>query len=546
MKGEIELNSNGYDLLIQVDERLLDKALSALFYTGKLKAAGIYAFVEGVPLELQGFTEVAYRIRLRNEPYLDFKKKDIVGIRLSVEVMLTVLSGVNVEVDVDFGASAEVRFNLSNERVIYDLTNTGIYDITVNDRYRFHQNGLDRLNEILGILLKQYMSNDVKEIQLPISFKEVALPTLPDTEGNRLPLNRVDVAIQDQRLVVVGVDFFDHTGGSLNGIPDLTNQAELMVAVRADALRQIAQFWWERTQLKKTIHFQGSSPVNIRKTFAKGTDLFLKGVTLGFFQPETEVTKADLVYDGAVSLLALPVIEFLSGNQAEIRNLKLKVVLHARLDTESHRTLLVDTSGFIPDSITPWEDDIKLSERTSSDSFLHTEEDLLVEVEKTRCTVNVDGQSRLVLEVSEADIALDFGSQWYQNFTERLANGFLDLIAKTIVSHIPPIVVSPALLLSDAQVFGYTFGIDLRSLDLAPEELSLCSNLRVKELTEGAIPIPLYIANKKSMKLHRFDCPVVEEIDFTHRVGYHSVSEAMKDGLKPCGECLRGYLTQDN
>ncbi len=540
------MNSYGYDLLIQVDERLLDKALSALFYTGMLKAAGIYGFVEGVPLELQGFTEVAYRIRLRNEPYLDLKKKDIVGIRLSVEVMLTVLSGVNVEVDVDFGASAEVRFNLSDERVIYDLTNTGIYDITVNDRYRFHQNGLDRLNEILRILLKQYMSNDVKEIQLPISFKEVALPTLPDTVGNRLPVSKVDLAIQDQRLVVVGVDFFDHTGGSLNGLPDLSDHAELFVALRVDALRQIAQFWWERTQLEKTIDFQGSFPVNIRKTFAKGMDLFLKGITLGFFQPETEVTKADCVYDGSVRLLELPDIAFLSGNLAEIRNLKLKVVLRGRMDTESRRTHLVDTSGFIPDSITPWEDDIKLSERIKSESLFHTEEDLLVEVETARCTVNVDEQNHLVLKVSEADLDLDFGSQWYQNFTERLANSFLDLLEKTIASHIPPIVVSPSLLLSDAKVFGYSFGIDIRTLDLTPEELSLRSNLTVKELTEGAIPVPLYIANRKSMKLHRFDCPVVEDIDFTHRVGYHSVSEAMKDGLKPCGECLRGYLTLDS
>jgi hypothetical protein len=540
------VKSNGYDLLIQVDERLLDKALSALFYTGMLKAAGSYAFVEGVPSELIGFTEVAYRIRLRNEPYLDFKRKDIVGIRLSVEVMLTVLSGVNVEVDVDFGASAEVRFNLSNDRVIYDLSNTGIYDITVNDRYRFHQNGLDRLNGILGILLKQYMSNDVKEIQLPISFKEVALPTLPDSEGNRLPVSRVDLAIQDQRLVVAGVDFFDHTGGSLIGLPDLTDQAELMVALRVDALRQIAQFWWERTRLEKTMDFQGSFPVNARKTFAKGTDLFLKGITLGFFQPETEVTKADFVYDGSVSLLELPDIAFLSGNQAEIRNLNLKLFLHARMDTESRRTLMIDTSGFIPDSITPWEDDIKLSERIKSESLFQTEEDLLVEVERARCTVNVDGQSRLILKVSEADLDLDFGTQWYQNFTEHLANGFLDLLEKAIVSHIPPIVLSPSLLLSDVTVFGYSFGIDIRSLDLAPEELSLCSNLTVKELTKGAIPVPLYIANKKSMKLHRFDCSVVEDIDFTHRVGYHSVSEAMKDGLKPCGECLRGYLTQDN
>ena len=542
----------GYDLLIQVDERLLNKALSALFYTGKLKASGTYSFVEGVPQELRGFTELSYRIRLRNEPYIDFKIKDAVGIRLSVEVVLTVLSGVNIEVDVDFGASAEVHVDLDNNRITYQFSNTGIYDILVNDRLRFHQNGLDRLNQILGILLRQYMTTDVREIQLPFSLQgvvvptlpdAVALPTVPDTAGNRLPLRNVDVAILDKRLLALGVDFFDNAGGSLDGMPDLTQQSELMIALRTDTLRQIAQFWWEKTQVEKSIDFQGSLPVNARKTFAKGMDLFLRGITLGILQPETEVTRADLVYAGTVTLLALPDIEFLSGNLAQIRNLKLKVTVNAHLEAETHRTLLADTSGLIPDSITPWEDDIKLSEQTKNESLFRTEEDLFVEVEKARGSIEVDEQSRLIVKVVEADLELDFGERWYQNFTERVANGFLDLLEKTIVKRIPPIVLSPSLLLSDANVMGYTFGIEIQSLELSPDELALTSNLTVKELTEGAIAVPLYIANKKSMKLHRFDCPVVEDIDFTHRVGYHSVSEAMKDGLKPCGECLRGYPT---
>ncbi len=539
------MKSCGYDLMIQVDERLLNKALSALFYTGMLKVSGTYAFVKGVPDELLGFTEVKYRIRLRNEPYLDFKGKDAVGIRMSVEVVLVVLSGVNVEVDVDFGASAEVRFDLASSKIIYDLTNTGIYDLTINDRLQFHQNALDRLNEILGIVLKQYMSSGVKEIELPISLQNVALPTVPDTPENRLPISKVEVAILDKRLVVVGADFFDHTGGSITGMQDMTQGSELFVALRTDAVRQIAQFWWARTQLDKTRAFQGSLPINALKTLAKGTDLFLRGITLGILQPETEVIRADLIYDGTVSMQELPEIEFLPGNQAQVRNLKLKVFVQAKLETETKRTLLADTSGFIPDGITPWQDDIKLSERTKTGTLFDAKEDLLVEVEVASCTVGTDDQSRLNLKVNNADLELDFGEKWYQNLTDRVTNAFLDLLERTIVSKIPQIVVSPSLLLSDAKVMGYTFGVDIKSLELVPEELVLCSSLTVKELTEGAIAVPLYIANKKSMKLHRYDCAVVEDIDFTHRLGYHSVSEAMKNGYKPCRECLRGY-TQDN
>jgi hypothetical protein len=540
------LKSCGYDLLVQVDERLLNKGLSAVFYTGMLKASGVYSFVQGVPPELVGFTQVGYRIRLRNEPYIDFMEKDNVGLRLSFEVALVVLSGVDVEVDVDCGASAQVTFDLDSEKVSYKLANTEIYDIVINDRYRFYKNALDRLNEILKILLRQYLSNDIKEIKLPISFHEVTLPTMPDAPGSRLPLKKVDMEILNKRLLAIGVDFFDHTGGSLDGIPDMTQQAEMMLALRVDALRQIAQFWWDHTQLDKSRSFQGRFPVSIRKTLAKGKDIFLRGITLGFLEPETQVLKADLVYDVTVSILELPDIEFLIDNQAQIRNLKLKAVLHGRLDTETRHMLQVDTSGFIPDNITPWQDDITLSDYTKSESLFSTTEDLSVEVEIARCTVDVDEQSRLVLKVCDADLELDLGKHWYENLTEWVVNGFLDFLEKMVVSHIPPIVISPSLLLSDIKVKGYSFELGMRNIELVPDELSLCSNLKVKELTEGAVAVPLYIGNRKSMKLHRFDCPVVEDIDFAHRIGYHSVSEAIKDGLKPCGECLRGYPKQDS
>jgi hypothetical protein len=545
-KVEDELKSCGYDFLAQVDEHLLNKGLSAAFYTGMLKASGVYSFVQGIPPELLAFTQVRYRIRLRNEPYIDFLEKDKVGIRLSVEVILLVLTDVQVEIDVDCAASAKVTFDIESGKISYQLEDTDVYDVVINDRYRFYKNALDRLDEVLRILIRNYLSNDVKEISLPISFHEIVLPTLPDTQGSRLALQKVDVEILNQRLLVVGVDFFDHTGGSLDGIQDMIGQAEMMVALRADALRQIAKFWWDHTELEKSKTFQGRFPVSIRKKLAKVQDIFIRAVTLGFLEPETQVLKADLVYDGKVSMVELPTIDFLSGDQAQIHNLKLNVVLHGRLDTETRRILQLDSSGFIPDTITPWQDDIKISDKSKSESLFDTTENLMVEVEVARCTVSIDEQNRLVLKVCEADLQLDLGSQWYDHLTERVANALLDFLEKTVVSRIPPIVISPSLLLSNIKVSGYTFGIGLREIELEPDEVSLWSSLKVNELTEGAIAYPLYIGNKKSMKLHRFDCPVVEDIDFSHRIGYHSVSEAIKDGLKPCGDCLRGYPKQDD
>jgi hypothetical protein len=91
---------------------------------------------------------------------------------------------------------------------------------------------------------------------------------------------------------------------------------------------------------------------------------------------------------------------------------------------------------------------------------------------------------------------------------------------------------------SSVNVLGYTFGVILDNIAFDNDELSLNANICINELAKGNIPVPLYIANKKSRKLHRFDCEAIDDIDFENRRGYHVYDEAIRDGYKPCGMCL--------
>jgi hypothetical protein len=545
------MKSYGYDLLVQADEKLMNKALSALFYTGQLKKSGMYSFVKGIPEELQGFTEVKYRIRLKNEPFLDLLGaserfgKGKIGIRISVEAILNVLSGVDVELDVDCGASAEVQFDLENKSFVYDLSKTNIYDIKINDRFQFHKNVLERLDQILKILLAHYITEDIKRIELPLDLLKLNLPTKPDSPEVILPIKLAEAVIVDNRLLAIGINFFDHSGGSLKDIADMAKGTELFLAVKTELLHQIAEFWWKNSELDKFKTFDGVLPVNIQRYFVKGAEFFSRILTLGLLQPDTDVKKAELFYDVKLELTDLPEFIFEKGSVVRIKKLKLKADIQARLDAEVHKVISLDTSGAIPDKLTPWKDDIKISEKTGKATIFNIKEDLLIEVENASCNVQTDKENRLVLKISEADVELDLGSIWYQNLSDKLTNAFLDILEKNIVSKIPPIVISPSLLISSLDVMGYTFGIEDLSLDLNEEEAALYSKVAVNELKSNAAPVSLYIGNTKSNKLHRFDCAVVEDIDFTHRVGYHGVYDAIRDGYKPCGECLRGYLGEE-
>lgn len=545
------MKSYGYDLLVQADEKLMNKALAAWFYTGKIKGSGVYSFVEGIPEEMRGFTEVKYRIRLRNEPFLDLLGttekygKGKIGIRISVEAILTVLTGVDVELDVDCGVSAEVQFDLENKSLLYDLSKTNIYDIQINDTFQFHKNVLERLDQIVKILLSHYLTEDIRKIALPLDLIKLALPTLPNSPENYLPITLAEAVIVDNRLLAIGVNFFEHKGGSLEGIIDMSKGTELFITFKTELLHQIAEFWWERTRLDKFKSFEGMLPVNIQRYFVKGAELLSRIATLGLLQPDTDVKKAELFYNVRLELADLPEFVFESGSLVRIKKLKLKADIQARLDVEAHKVISIDTSGFIPDKLTPWKDDIIISDKTNKSTILNINEELLIEIENASCTVQVDKENRLVLKISEADVELDLGNRWYQNLTDKLTNSFLDILEKNIVSKIPPIVISPSLLISNLDVVGYTLGIDKLNLELNNEEVSLYGEIIVNELKSSAVPVSLYIGNKKSNKLHRFDCAVVEDIDFTHRVGYHGVYDAVRDGYKPCKKCLRGYLEEN-
>lgn len=543
------MNTMGYDLLVQIDERLLNKGLAALFYTGQLKYAGEYAFVQGVPESLRGFTETFYQVRLRNEPFIDFMYSgkvadENVKLRFSFEVVLTVLTGVRFELDVDLTVSARINviYHGPKCKVVLDMTNAKVYDILINDRFQFYQNTLDRINQILKILLEHHFSNIVKEIDLNVAFSHVYLPEIPQEEGNQLPVKLEQSIIFDKQKIVIAINFFGHTGGNIDGVTDMSGGMELFVAMQHQTILQIMKFWWEKTSLKKSIDFEGVVPVKYNQILRKGSAFLLRLITLGIIQPESEVKSAYLIYNGTITLNELPDIQFSKADKVTISKLVLKLKLNAYLEIETINRTFIDSSGLIPDGSTPWEDDKKISEKIKKDKKLQISEDCLVTLENALCEIQTDKNNNLTLKIIKADLVIDLGKKWIEHFTESLVNKLLDFIENSIVVKLPPFVISPAHLLSDTDIAGYSFQVDLKNIDIDDSEICVSSNISINELSDKGVAFPLYIANKKSKKLHRFDCQTVEEIDFSHRAGYHGVGEAIVDGYVPCGQCLRGYI----
>lgn len=529
----------GYDVLLEIDERLLNKALAAVFYTGMLKTSGSYTFVEGIPKELQGFTKLSYRVRLKNEPYVDLTDSDQVYLKLSVELFLIVLSNVEVEFDVDFRALAAIHFDMDRKVISYDLSQAEISDITMNDMIKVNKNALDKLNEIARVILSKFLTEDLKEIKIPVAMCNMELPEMPDGDENKLPVNVADVRILNSKVLAVGIHFFDHTGGDISSARDFTDGSEFFLAMKEDTLKKIYDFWWAKKTLKLKQDFSGEKVLSFKEKIGKGMDILTRLATLGFIERTSEVKEAILKYQGSVEVLEKPEFDFADGGKAIITKLKVKASFSSHIDALVSRKVSLDTSSFIPDKITPWNDDITIGQYEKREKIMPVNEEALIELTEASGIITLNEKNNIVVHLDEADLNLKVGSKWYQALTERLINQLLDLFEDNIISRIPDFVISPSLMTSSVEMMGYTFGAVLHNIAFDNGELLLNANLCVNELARSNVPVPLYIAGTKTKRLHRFDCRAVEDIGFEHRRGYHVYDEAIRDGYKPCRACLR-------
>lgn len=532
------MSSSSYDLLVQMDEALLNKALAALYYSGFLRLEGEYNFVEGIPESLHDFTKFSYKIRLKNEPLIDLRGRDQVYIKFAVELRLIVLTGIVLEFDASFYVNSKIVFDAVNRKMSFDLSNAEITSLYINDTYRFHNKFIDNINEVMDVVLSEYLTEERKTIEIPLVLEQVELPMMPAGEEYELPVRVGDVLIYDNRLAVVGINFFEESCEDIISVADLSGGSELYMNLKEQTLQQIFDFWWDNTEYDKSEDFSGSLPLNMENFFEKSTDILSRIVSLGFIETDTDYDNLAVDYEGRVSLLEKPEFEFQDDNKVALHSLKIAVNLKASFTADVSKNVKVDTSSFIPDKITPWEDDRLLKHSEGHREILKLEQDMELDISGAVGTVRLNDSNNLVIDIVKADIDIELGDKWYQNLSEKAVNYLLDLLEKKVLDKIPDLVVSPAMFLSKFEASGYTMQVTAYYLSFDNDQLALTADIGINELMSKPVPVPIYIGNKRTKKIHNFNCSSVEDIEMENRIGFYVLYEALKEGYTACRACL--------
>jgi len=532
------MGNYGYDLFVQMDETFINKSLAALYYSGFLKLQGTYTFIKGLSEELKPFATLDYTLRLRNEPLIDLRATDKIYIQLNICLDAVILSGIPLSLDVDVYLETSVIYEKELSIVTLDLNKSTIAEITFDRTHRVHPNLIESLNVVLNDVIKAYLHNDLYQLDVPLSLYNLSLPFMPQENQYKIPIKLGDFCIYDHRLLMVGLNLFDHDNGCMDDAIDLTHGSEIYVNTSVTTLMELYTLWWEHTTQSKKVHFVGQFPIKASHFIKSSSAISKKILTLGLIDEDANYDHVQAHYDIDIEVVDTPLFKFRENNTIEFDSLKVQTFIDFSLRGDVVKDIYIDTSSFIPDHVTPWEDDKLIKHTNKQVDVFHIKQPIAFHVTSASGRVAFDDSYNLVVDLIKADFSLDLGNDWYENLTEKGINLILKFIESTIIEKLPNLVISPSLILDKTKLLGFTMMLEGEELTFDASTMTLRCNAYVKELKISEVPVPEYIGNRIKKKLHRITCIHALEIDVANRIGFYVQYEAFKNGYTPCHACL--------
>lgn len=528
------IQTAGYDIFAQIHEKAINEALAVAFYSGKVCINGDYSIAEKIPSQFSPFSQFKYEIRLTNEPFVDFRSSDRVFLQFGSQLKINLFDCVDVFFSLNFNIQTDVHFDIDHQKLLLKLKKANIVKLSIQNEYYVGKSFLNKFNLIIDEILNAYFKNELKAIDLPFNLNESGLP---------LSIQQCHVRIFDNKSIVLGLSFFQ-AEGSLKNAQNCLNGEDYYVAVSEKAALNIFDFWWNHSQPKITTNFDEQANANfLSGTIAKGTDILTRVVTLGFLQTETDYDNMILKCKGSVSVNKQPSINFCESGGIEILDLEFDANVNVQIEADEIKTKYLDKSSFIPDQLTSFEDDVHLGKSEAHKTLVNVSNVFKIKVEKAGAILKFSSQKNngsVVVKVTDVDFKIEFNKQGL-TFTDAVWSKLMGIIKDYIVDKIPEFTVSPAFLLSDKDILGFTLGLKNSNIEVNDSGLAISTDLVVNELEANTVAVPNYIVDTSLNVIHELTCDEVSKINQEHRDGYFVMYEALSKGYLPCKKCLKGY-----
>lgn len=532
--------ANGnYDVLMLLHEKALNKALAMAFYNGLFDISGTYELESSLPDSMKPFTSFGYEILLDNEPFVDLIAEDYLQIRFTAILNLTLLTGIKLKFKIAFQAKSYILFDLSQKKLKFKLDEASIQKISIQNQYQVNSKFLGKLNYILQEIISKYFKNTIREIDIPLALYGLTLPMMPEGDACQLPISKIDIKIVNNKFLAIGIGLFQNTG-SFTGLTDMLGNKDCYISIKGQTVANILDFWWKNTTFSKSQTFEKNVEIGFATPLASGIDKVTRIATLGFVQTETDYEDMVLNFGGTIHIDEQPLVALKQNDQVEISQLDFVADIYANMLADVKKQIALDTSSFIPDHITPWQDDINLKNIDKNKKLLELKNKFTLQVIKAQGQLKVNDQNNLAIKITEADFKILFDKKG-STFSDNTWNKLMDFLKERVLEKIPEIIVSPSLVLSGINIFGFSLRLSDSYLNIENDEIEFSTNLIINELNSNTVVVPNYIANKETKVVHHLSCKHCADIAPENRIGYYVMYEILASGYKTCRQCLGNY-----
>lgn len=554
----------GYDSVIVINEKLINEASAALFYSNFLTFNGNIDFSKGskalpqdvlnkVPSTLNGFLKVRYRCKMLYEPLIDFKANKTMTMSACLRLYVWMMDGLELRFDGSLVVSVplSVSLNRSNQIAI-PFAKCKITEFKIKLKGTKTDVANIDVAKMFSKAINDYLTSTTRALTIELPVYSTYLPYTPHSPGHEFNIKLAAVEVLDDEHLAIGVNFLNHTGGNKSALRAFAPNSNLALSLSKRAMLDTYDFFWNHTTWNKYINSTTTFHVDLAsKVVEYGfkvqdivTTLVSKMCTLGFLEVGYEFEDLEFFFTFQTALRQKPGLDFIGGNVVEITNLGEGIAVTLEAVVHYIRTVEVDTSGAIPDKCTPWKDDIVVSKKHEKkrvfkiclgfnrQNIKRCTGKLYLDEEARALKVNIE---KITFgRIIESDCIL-------RKLGDQFNTWLLNKLSSIAVPMIPAIVVSPAIMDLNIPGVNVPMTIEGKKLDIDTEGVVAGVYLSFDEMKTVMEPMPKYVGNTNTMEVHRLGCDCIFDTYETHQRGFYSLQKALSGGYDGCKKCLPAF-----
>jgi len=452
---------SGYDLVLEVSEDFLNRSLRRFSEAGVIQQVVEGKYSMDVPSLLKTYSEVDYRVSLIEPFEIDVVSADIIDVRFAADVRL-VYNLIKLESRVRGIVGCKPVYNRGSNQLELDVKEVTLNKVQVFNTVDLPDFLVEAVNDSIHDIVKHGLG-ELDNIPFSPIVGSLALPEMPEGNKYLLPVGFGKVNLEGNNVVSLGFDISAPGTGDKIELLRSVLRNDVAVIVSQSALNKTVDFWWKYTTHPKSQPFKGRVKIeNIQQLVDYlsnySIEIIPKLLTLGFVELDWDLVDIWLDYEGVIDL-SKPVLSL----DKDFISLKSYAVLDmtAFLRVELDVALEFDTSGPIPDALTPWEDDrvVGKSRRTIEVMRFRVDKKQ-IELDKVDLSLEVDDEQRIICKMETFD--LELGLNW--RLPRRVINRLERRIEKEIMTAFPAIPISPSVLSNRVEGTEITVELNVKQI----------------------------------------------------------------------------------